>query len=73
MLSTAVGPRPKVTADGGQGDVDDGRVHDADEHRGDEDNAHRYLLVDARGHGFLKPGRSPEIPGLPQVLIEGYG
>ena len=53
------GAHPEVTADGRQRDVDDRRVQDAHEHRGDEDGADRYLLADPRGHSFLSPRQRP--------------
>jgi len=58
------GAHPEVPADGGQGDVDDRRVQDGHEHRGDEDRTDRYLLADPRGHGFLSPR---------QRLASGFG
>ena len=50
---------PEVTADGRQRDVDDRRVQDGHEHRGDEDDADRYLLADPRGHSILSPRLRP--------------
>src|SRR2546429_68889 len=63
------GAYPEVTTDGRQRDVDDRRVQNGHEHRGDEDDADRYLLADPRGHSILSPRQRPAggspIPPLP--------
>ena len=46
--STEVGGHVEVPADGGQGDVDDGDVHDVHEQGGHVDHADRDLLARTR-------------------------
>ena len=66
------GAHTEVSPDSRQGHVDDRDVHDAHEHRGDEDGPDRYLLADARGHSFLSPRPSIRCGSGIRIFPPGY-
>ena len=72
MLSTAVGLTWKSRPIVGRATLTIVDVHDGHEHGGDEDDADRYLLADARGHSFLSPQLGPRSGSGTRLFLPGY-